>query len=316
MKKMQMRNVILILLCMAVLAGMTGCGKKDDIQTPDEQDFLTEIEFSYMMDDNTKETVRKAMTDAGISDARQQIFFEHVDQFNDILKDKQTEGFQKAKIAELPLYDPYELQDAWNSTYPELFGYNCRITTYSLMADFIQIDSRMEKRDELLAFDLNALDMDPSAFINEQERECFCVLFSAIPTDNTKDTDVHVRNIQKDWEERGITFGENDGISMISVFFHDIPDENTSELFIGHVGVLLEQENGELLFIEKVAFQEPYQAVRFQNRIALNDYLMSKYDVSYGQETARPIIFENDKLLEGYRFNPENREILSIKKKE
>lgn len=307
-KKKLMRSIILSLSYIVIFAGMSGCGKKDDVQQPDGQEFLTEVEFSYLIDADTQGAVRKAMADAGISDVRQQVFFEHVDQFNYIIKDKLTEGFQRTEISAMPLYDPYELQDAWNLAYPDLFGYNCRITSYSLMADFIRIDSGMEKRDGFLAFDLNSLDMDSSALMNEQDLERFRVLFSVIPTVNTKDTNVHVENIQKDWKERGISFEENTGVSMVSVFFHDKLDENAGELFIGHVGVLLEQADGGLLFIEKVAFQEPYQAVRFHNRIELNDYLMSKYDISFGQETANPIIFENDKLLEGYRLNVNNSE--------
>ena len=208
--------------------------------------------------------------------------------------------------AKLPLYDPYALQDAWTLAYPNLYGYNCRITAYSLMADFIQVNSNAEKRDDYLVFDLLALDTDSDVFVNEQERDSFRVLFSAIPTDNTQDINAHVKNIQEIWKERGISFKNNNGVSMVSVFLHDMLSENESELIIGHVGVLLKQKNGELLFIEKVAFQEPYQVVRLANRTELNDYLMGKYDISYGQETAHPIIFENDKLLEGYRINPNN----------
>lgn len=82
-------------------------------------------------------------------------------------------------------------------------------------------------------------------------------------------------------------------VSLISVYF----DDEEGFLFIGHVGVLISLGNQELLFIEKVAFQEPYQAIKFSNRQELNDYLMEKYDVSWGQETARPFIMENDQLM-------------------
>lgn len=304
------QGIMLILLAVMISAGAGGCGKKEEIKQNSEQDnaqeFLSEVEFSYIMDSDSQKIAGNAMSICGISNERQQAFFEHVEQFNSMAKEYLTENFQTAEISSLPLYDPYILQDAWNLAYPNLYGYNCRITAYGLLADFIQVDGNAEKRDEYLAFDLHALDMEPDIFIKEQERDSFRVLFSAIPTDNTKDVNVHVENIQKDWKKRGISFKNNDGISMISVFLHDQLDENINELIIGHTGVLLEQENGGLLFIEKVAFQEPYQLIRFANRIELNDYLMAKYDISYGQETANPIIFENDKLLEGYRLNPNN----------
>ena len=34
------------------------------------------------------------------------------------------------------------------------------------------------------------------------------------------------------------------------------------------------------------------------------DYLMEKYDTSWGQDTTRPFIMENDTLMDGYRPNP------------
>lgn len=299
-------RTVLCLLGVLICIGVSGCGKKDEAQPDNEQEFLSQVEFSYMADADTQELVGNAMSDAGISDERQQIFFQRVDQFNSMAKEYLTDNFQTADIAKLPLYDPYALQDAWTLAYPNLYGYNCRITAYSLMADFIQVNSNAEKRDDYLVFDLLALDTDSDVFVNEQERDSFRVLFSAIPTDNTQDMNVHVKNIQETWKERDISFKNNDGVSMVSVFLHDMLNENESELIIGHVGVLLKQKNGELLFIEKVAFQEPYQVVRLANRTELNDYLMGKYDISYGQETAHPIIFENDKLLEGYRINPNN----------
>ena len=34
-----------------------------------------------------------------------------------------------------------------------------------------------------------------------------------------------------------------------------------------------------------------------QNRVELRDYLMAKYDTSWGQDTTRPFIMENDSLM-------------------
>ncbi|MBF4806798.1 MAG: DUF4300 family protein, partial [Pseudoleptotrichia goodfellowii] len=63
--------------------------------------------------------------------------------------------------------------------------------------------------------------------------------------------------------------------------------------FIGHVGVLVSSSDGKFLFIEKLAFQEPYQALKFDNVLQLNDYLLNKYDVEYGQSNAKPFIMRN-----------------------
>ena len=89
-------------------------------------------------------------------------------------------------------------------------------------------------------------------------------------------------------------------------FFRDKPTEAESLLFVGHVGVLLTAEDGTLYFVEKVAFQEPYRLLRFADRTALSDYLMGKYDTSWGQDMASPFIMENDKLMDGWRPNPDS----------
>ena len=111
--------------------------------------------------------------------------------------------------------------------------------------------------------------------------------------------------MQEEWKFRGIAFRENESIRLITVFFHDKPTEEESILFVGHVGVLLIADDGTHYFVEKVAFQEPYRLLRFADRTALSDYLMGKYDVSWGQSTARPFIMENDDLMDGWRPNPD-----------
>ena len=87
---------------------------------------------------------------------------------------------------------------------------------------------------------------------------------------------------------------------LISVVLHDKFSDTDNTLFIGHVGVLLPAEDGSLYFVEKVAFQEPYRLVKLRNRTELSDYLMEKYDTAWDQDTARPFIMENDRLMEGY----------------
>ena len=120
---------------------------------------------------------------------------------------------------------------------------------------------------------------------------------------DSTEVEAQVKVLQEDWASRGIAFANSEA-SMISVVFHDKFSDEDNTLFIGHVGVLLPAEDGTLYFIEKVAFQEPYRLVKLQNRTELSDYLMEKYDTSWGQDTTRPFIMENDTLMDGYRPNP------------
>ena len=120
---------------------------------------------------------------------------------------------------------------------------------------------------------------------------------------DSTEVEAQAKALQEGWTARGIAFADSRA-SMISVVFHDKFSDEDNTLFIGHVGVLLPAEDGSLYFIEKVAFQEPYRLVKLQNRTELSDYLMEKYDTSWGQDTTRPFIMENDTLMDGYRPNP------------
>jgi len=175
------------------------------------------------------------------------------------------------------------------------------------MRDFISVGKPEIKNTEQLFIDEDALNNFPIKVFTDNERNQFESLFSAVNTENTKDVSVHVKKVKEDWAKKNIKFTNQNKISLISVFFHSLitPEENF--LFIGHVGVLVPTSDGKLMFIEKLAFQEPFQAIKFNNRSQLNDYLMNKYDVEFDQPNARPFIMENDELLKGYRLNPNNK---------
>ncbi len=283
---------ILIVLCLVLT--ITGC------RSVQKQEVLKNITYSNLKEKAIQDTLRGVMEDADISKKRQEIFFDYVNEFNEVVSEEGlTKGYEEAEISFVK-YDPYAMQEEWMAAYPDFLGYNCRITAFSLFADFLEIPVDSKTRDEMILMDMYALEADNTAIEDEEELKKYKVLFSIIPTQNTKDIATHVEQLQKDWKERGIRFDEKITAKLITVLFHEYVDENENYLFIGHTGVLIPHED-ELFFIEKLAFQEPYQLTIFKNRIELNDYLMTKYDNSVGQPTAKPFIMENDQLLEGYR---------------
>jgi len=209
-----------------------------------------------------------------------------------------TDGFEEAELL-YTKYDPYAMQDEWtakNGTFP---GYNCRITAMNLFGDFLSVsaDSQINAGEDVLFVDEEALKTDPDALGGSSLAD-FRALYSSMKAEDTTEIKRHVQTVQEEWASRGVTFRENERIRLITVFFHDKPTEEESLLFVGHVGVLLTAEDGTLYFVEKVAFQEPYRMLRFADRTALSDYLMGKYDTSWGQDTASPFIMENDKLMD------------------
>jgi len=206
-----------------------------------------------------------------------------------------TNGF-KEKIKITPDYDPYEMQDLWDVKNPNFMGYNCRITSYVLMKNLIEIGEVEKDSSDILVFDENSIENGIKDIFNQKEKEGFKTLYHPIATDDSKNLDDHLEKVQNYWKSKKVVFKSND-VKLITVFFH----EEDGYLFVGHVGVLVPDFAGNLFFIEKVAFQEPYQVIRFKDRVEMNEYLMKKYDNAWGQNTIPPFIMENDELMEGYR---------------
>ena len=254
-------------------------------------------EYTNLADETACKKVDQLLKDVGISEERRDVFFRHVEQFNSSVDSSLLKGsFEKADILS-PGYDPYDLQEQWLESNPDFEGYNCRITAFGLFGDFVETDPDGEIRDEELFLDREALDEDDSVLLHSGDLNAFRRLFSVIPTEGTKDVSVHAAKIQENWKERGIRFDESDRVSLITVWFHDQLSEDENELLIGHAGVLLTVDDG-LYFIEKLAFQEPYQVIRLESKKDLETYLMKKYDTSWGQETAQPFIMEDDHKMD------------------
>ena len=274
------------------------------------------LTYSNLVDTATQDEVQKALTAAGIAEQNVASFLESVALFNQTVGDKAglvPKGFVTIDSL-LPKYNEVAIQSIWTSKYPMFQGYNCRLTSFTLLRDLIAFPAdkkfATKEEDEVLFIDRESLHNTPKKLFTPEEENNFFALFTEVPTTNTKDINTHLQAMQQAWKERGIDFRyKNDPTkaSLISAVFHSqiTPEENT--LFVGHVGVLVPFE-GKLLFIEKLAFQEPYQAIKFANRTQLSDYLMNRYDVEWEQPNAIPFIMENDALMDGYRPNPYKKE--------
>ena len=289
---------ILPAICVILIAfAFAGCGA--DADSPDKRPALEKIEYTNLNDSGSRELLQGLLSDAGVSDGRIQSFFRRVDRFNDSVKQEWlTDGFEEAELL-YTKYDPYAMQDEWtakNGTFP---GYNCRITAMSLFGDFLSVsaDTQIHAGEDVLFVDEETLKVDPDALGGSSLAD-FRALYSSMKAEDTTEIRRHVQTIQEEWASRGVAFRENERIRLITVFFHDKPTEEESLLFVGHVGVLLTAEDGTLHFVEKVAFQEPYRMLRFADRTALSDYLIGKYDTSWGQDTASPFIMENNELMD------------------
>ena len=184
-------------------------------------------------------------------------------------------------------YDVDKISHLWNQKKGDFVGTNCRINSYCLLKNSVTIP-KLEKNDQLLFLDNDAI--DKGKVLNSQDKEEFDILFSRVPTEATTDVQVHAEKMEKFFSQ----FQFNEKARMLSVVLHDNLDGEY--LFVGHVGVLVPADDG-FLFVEKLTFEEPYQAIKFASKEDCYKYLGTKYADYTGDGLAKPFIMDNDKWI-------------------
>lgn len=187
-------------------------------------------------------------------------------------------------------YDVEKISNLWNQKKGDFVGTNCRINSYALLKNSVTIP-KLEKNDQLLFVDNDAI--DKGKVFDAKDKEEFDILFSRVETEATTDVKVHAQKMEKFFSQ----FQFHDKARMLSVVLHDNLDGEY--LFVGHVGVLVPAEEC-FLFVEKLTFEEPYQAIKFASKEDCYKYLATKYADYTGDGLAKPFIMDNEKWVEGY----------------
>lgn len=185
-------------------------------------------------------------------------------------------------------YDVEKISSLWTAKHGDFIGTNCRINTYTLLKGKIKIP-QVKSDSELLFQDKDAI--DKGKLFNTKEQEDFEILFSRVKTDPTQDVKVHAKHMEYYYKQ----FTFDDKARMLSVVVHDNLDGDS--LFVGHVGVLVPRTDG-YLFVEKLTFEEPYQAIKFASKKDCYKYLTTKYKDYTGPGLAKPFIMDNGKWVD------------------
>lgn len=255
------------------------------------------LKYSNLVDNETRERVKKALANAGVSDEKINKFFEAVDEYNNAVGSKNLVQEMTSIEAAFPTFDQDKLIDAWLNKSQGFVGRNCRITSYSLMGDSIKVGNKTPGDTTMLFNDFDAI--NAKKIFEGEDKEKFDTIFSYIDVNNTHDTNELANEIVKSLDDKQISF-DNDKMHMISVFMTMDDGKNQVQEFIGHTGVLV-KDGDKYLFIEKLAFELPYQVDEFDNLQDVNDYLMGYYDNDAEGLTAKPIIFEDNHVMKEYR---------------
>ena len=287
-------RLIKIVLCSTFLLTLVACSQPQKASDATTENSVTQTQsgqvswkasYTNMNSKPSAEEVRKALA-AHLDKDSVDAFFNLVNDYNNTVGSVGLTGdfstFTKNE------YDVEKISNLWTPKKGDFVGTNCRINSYCLLKNSIEIP-KLEKDDSLLFVDNDAI--DKGKIFGAEDKDAFDILFSRVKTQATTDVKVHAAKMENFLSQ----FKFNENARMLSVVVHD--DLDGQSLFIGHVGILVPSEDG-CLFVEKLTFEEPYQAIKFATKEDCYKYLDTKYENYTGEGLAKPCIMDNDKWVQ------------------
>lgn len=275
-----------ILCFIFLLALVVGCQKDQaggKITQPSLSNLANEKSLQFVSQALKENLIKEGITSQEDLDT----FLALVQDYNESVgKEKLLGDFQENLQ---PDYDTGKLIEARQKNPGKYPDTNCRITAFLLAKDGLKAPQEAPMDDNLLFMDEEKI--QEGKLFTHQDFEKFKQFFSRIPTVNSKDPKAHGKVLEayyKDW-----TFPEN--AHLLALVLHDKLDGNY--LFIGHIGLLMKIQ-GRYLFLEKISFEEPYQAIQFPTKEACYKYLKEKFKDYTDPDTAPPFLMDNGHFVE------------------
>ena len=291
---MKIKKLATLGLCSTLLLTIVACSQTQKTSDSTAETSVTQSQsnqvswkatYSNLNNQPSAEEVRKALA-AHLDKDSVNAFFNLVNDYNATVGSVGLTGdfstFTKTD------YDVEKISNLWTPKKGDFVGTNCRINSYCLLKNSIEIP-KLEKDDSLLFVDNDAI--DKGNVFGAEDKDAFDILFSRVKTEATTDVKVHAAKMEQFLSQ----FKFNENARMLSVVVHD--DLDGQSLFIGHVGILVPSEDG-YLFVEKLTFEEPYQAIKFATKEDCYKYLDTKYENYTGEGLAKPFIMDNDKWVQ------------------
>ena len=285
-----MKKIIKVLF---LILSITACSNTKAQEIPANDGYKYVISNIYT--DQAKADLKQIMKEAGLKDSNIKRFYEQVDFFNKNIDSKLIITDDYKKDDKIPDYDVYAMQDQMFEKYPEFPGINCRITTFGLVSNFIDVDPSNEDN-EITTIDNASFTNPPVKTLDKDKIGSFNSFYRPFEINNPDDLS-QTQNQISDFLKAAINIKDSDKFSIISVYVPTNASPDFNELFVGHTGILFDLDDGRIMLVEKLAFTAPYQAIVFESREDLRSYLMDLYDSSIEEYPIKPIIFENEKEL-------------------
>ncbi len=176
--------------------------------------------------------------------------------------------------------------DSGNSTFNDA---DCRMTAMLLAGDGISYESVNEEyAGDYLMFDLDIINNQDGYGILKDKLKLFCTMFGEMPV---PDGDL-AKALPANWEEHGFKY-DNPKASIVSLVFSTY---ETGEAFVGHTGILADCGDG-YLFVEKIAFGDPFKVTKVEKPEDLIDIFSARPDYTTGEGEQGAIVYINDEEL-------------------
>lgn len=242
--------VILLIMILCVVFSLSACkntgsddGKKETLPVG-----------TFLGGEKTIGEVIEQMENAGLS---------NTDIFKDWLSDFADTAGKNAGLKDnwLPLnelkFDMEKSMSGWENNH-DFSDSNCRITAFLLLDELLHSKSmRKNYTGTYLMFDMDAIDNFKKYEIHKKKRDLFITLFG---DNEIKDGENPQPVFSEVWKKYGIKINSKD-VSLLSVVMYDA---DFKTVFVGHTGILIDMGNDKL-FVEKLSFEQPYQATKIQN---------------------------------------------------
>lgn len=280
-----MKKVLIVLISLLFLFG---CNKKDEKEIIKEEKYDFNIGYaSNLINDNDINYMKKVFKDFKISNS--DLFFKLLSEFNKV-QDEKCGLKDWVKTEELK-YDDFSCIDNYEKVNKISDG-NCRITAYTLIKDKLEFNNKKNKSGDYLMLDNDVIENNDNYKIVKDNYDEFVTLFDEIDVSDINENElknVYINN----WNKYGIKI-KDDKVSLISIVIHD---KDFKLLFIGHTGILINLGD-KYLFIEKIAFEEPYQFNIIKDINDLKNIFMSRVNYFSGEKDEKgPFVYQNNKLL-------------------
>ena len=180
-------KIIMSCVCLAMALGLAACASSQK----NKETSQTTSTYSNLNSKKSVEEVKNLLA-ADLDKDSVDNFVNLVNDYNGLVGSTGLTGdFTKFTKTE---YDVEKINPLWQAKKGDFIGTNCRINTYTLLKNSIEIP-QIEKDDELLFIDNDSI--DKGKLFDAKEQADFNVLFSRAKTDANQDVNVHDKKMEE-----------------------------------------------------------------------------------------------------------------------